>query len=340
MTYEQVIALAMLVSLVLYGLSAGADFGGGVWDLLARGPRAHAQRQAIERAIAPIWEANHVWLILVIVLMFTAFPPAFGAIMTALHIPMTLVLIGIVLRASAFVIRKYDVRSDALHRRWSLLFGVSSLLTPFFLGLSLGALGSGEIRVIDGTVTSGFFAGWTRPFAASVGIFAQALFAFLAATYLTADAETDAGLRDDFRARALASGIALAPAAALVFMLSRAGATVIFEGLTEWWAPLLLAATSSCAIGALLALWLRRYALARLAAAGQVALILIGWGLAQYPHILVPDLTFQNTATAPRTLRFLIQALTGGAILLLPCFVLLYRVFKGSRAGRGYQPGD
>jgi cytochrome d ubiquinol oxidase subunit II len=252
--------------------------------------------------------------------------------MTALHIPMSIVLVGIVLRASAFVIRKYDVRSDALHRRWSLVFGVSSLFTPFFLGVSLGALGSGDIRVTDGVVSTGFVAGWTRPFALSVGVFAQALFAFLAATYLTADAETDDRLRDDFRARALVAGLALAPAAALVFILSRAGAPVIFEGLTDWWAPLLLAATSVCAVGALLALWRRRYALARIAAAAQVALILIGWGLAQYPHIVVPDLTFENTATDPATLRLLIQALTGGAILLFPCFILLYRVFKGSRA--------
>ena len=196
-----IIATVIVVALILYALLAGADFGGGMWDLLASGPRARQQREAIADAIGPVWEANHVWLILVIVLLFTAYPPAFGAIMTALHIPITVVLIGIVLRGSAFVFRKYDAQDDATHRRWSTVFSIASFLTPLFLGMTLGGLASGAIRVQDGMVTTGFLAGWTSAFAIACGLFAQGLFAFLAAAYMTVETAADPALQADFRWR-------------------------------------------------------------------------------------------------------------------------------------------
>jgi cytochrome d ubiquinol oxidase subunit II len=326
---EQRLGAVILAALVLYALSGGADYGGGMWDLLASGPRARRQREAIEHAIGPIWEANHVWLILVIVVLFTGFPAAFAVIMTALHIPLTAVLVGIVLRGSAFAFRKYDAPDDAVHRRWSTLFGAASFFTPFVLGLGLGALASGDIRVVDGRLISGFFAGWTGPFAAACGLFALGLFAFLAATYLTVDSEREPDLQADFRRRALASGLALAPTAGVTFILARDGAPRIFGGLTSWWAPLLLAVTSVCALGALVALWSRRFRWARAAAVGQVTCVLVGWGLAQYPNIVVPDLTFTNTATAPATLRLLELALAVGAVVLLPSFAYLFYLFKG-----------
>ncbi len=334
MSYELFLSLAILASLVLYALSGGADFGGGVWDLFASGRRAQAQRDAIDRAIGPIWEANHVWLIVVIVLVFTGFPPAFGAIMTTLHVPMTIVLLGIVLRASAFVFRKYDAHSDAVNRRWSSLFGIASLLTPFFLGLCLGALGSGEIRVENGRVESGFFSGWTRPFALGCGLFAELLFAFLAATYMTVETEREPVLCEIFRRRALGSGLSLVPLAAIVLLFARRGAPTLFAGFTDWWTPWLLAATVLCAMGALLALQRRRFALARIGAVGQVALIVIGWGLAQYPWLVVPDLTFANTAASPATLRLLAGSLVAGGALLFPSFVYLFHVFKGAQRQR------
>jgi cytochrome d ubiquinol oxidase subunit II len=325
---EHTLGAVILAALVIYALSGGADYGGGMWDLLAMGPRAPRQRAAIEHAIGPIWEANHVWLILVIVVLFTAFPRAFAAIMTALHIPMTAILLGIVLRGSAFVFRKYDAQDDVVHRRWSALFGAASFFTPLLLGLCLGALASGEIRVTDGRLSSGFFAGWTRPFAVACGLFAQGLFAFLAATYLTVDTEGEPALQGDFRTRALTSGLLLVPAAALSFILARDGAPLIFARLVSWWAPPLVAVTSVCAVGALAALWSRRFRWARAAAIGQVTCILLGWGLAQYPHIVVPDLTLSNTATVPSTLHALQTALAVGAVVLLPAFGYLFYVFK------------
>jgi len=327
-TVEHRLGAVILAALVIYALSGGADYGGGMWDLLARGPRASRQRAAIEHAIGPIWEANHVWLILVIVVLFTAFPPAFATIMTALHIPMTAILIGIVLRGSAFVFRKYDAQHDAVHRRWSTVFGAASFFTPFVLGLCLGALASGEIRVTDGRLSSGFFAGWTTLFAVACGLFAQGLFAFLAATYLTVDTEGEPELQAGFRTRALVSGGLLAPAAALTFVLARDGAPQIFARLTSWWAPLLVAVTSVCAIGALAALWSRRFRWARAAAVGQVMCILVGWGLAQYPHLVIPDLTLSNTATVPSTLHALQSVLAAGALVLFPAFGYLFYVFK------------
>jgi cytochrome d ubiquinol oxidase subunit II len=335
MTLEMALGAAILTSLIIYALTGGADFGGGVWDLLATGPRARQQREAIEEAIAPIWEANHVWLILVVVLVFTAFPPAFAIMMTALHIPLTLTLIGIVLRASAFVFRRYDVQRDAVHRRWSGVFGVSSLLTPFFLGMSLGATGSGAIRADGALVQTGFFAGWTAPFAISCGVFAQLLFAFLAATYLTVDTADDPPVQEDFRWKGLVSGLALIPAALAVFLLAGSGAPTIYAGLTRWWAPLLLGGTALCAGAALVALQQRRFMLARMAAGAQVGLIVLGWGIAQYPYLVVPDVTLQGAATESRTLRLVVITLAAGAVVLVPSLIYLFRVFKAGNDTKG-----
>lgn len=323
-----IIAGVMVIALILYALLAGADFGGGIWDLLAFGPRARQQRDALEHAIGPVWEANHVWLILVVVLLFSAFPPAFAAMMTALHIPITLVLVGVVLRGSTFVFRKYDAQDDSTHRRWSLLFSLSSFLTPLFLGMTLGGLATGAIHVQNSIVTSGFLAGWTTLFAIACGLFAQGLFAFLAATYMTVETAGEPLLQNDFRLRALLSGLSLAPAALLVFVLAQRDAPLLFAGLTSWWAPLLLVCTSVAALLALLALWRRWFQLARLAAAAQVALILSGWALAQFPALVPPTITIYSAAAPLVTLELLVTTLALGAIVLLPSLIYLFIVFK------------
>ncbi len=325
---ELVVAIFILLSLIIYALLGGADFGGGMWSLLARGPRAREQRDAIADALAPIWEANHVWLILIIVLLFTGFPPAFAALMTALNIPLTAMLLGIVLRGSMFIFRQYDVKEGAFGRRWNSFFGMASFLTPFFQGLTLGAMATGQIRVEHGRVLTGFFAGWLTPFALACGVFALGLFAFLAATYLTIDTRDKPGLQNDFRLRALWSGLALAPMAWVVFETSKQGAPEMYHGLTRWWEPVLLAWTSVCALAALAALWTRRFALARAAAIGQVTLILAGWALAQYPNLITPDVTVHNAAAPQRTLRMLVMALGFGALVLLPSLGYLFYLFK------------
>ena len=330
---ETLIAAVMLASLILYALMGGADYGGGMWDLLASGPRAERQRHAIVEAIAPIWEANHVWLILVIVLLFSGFPRAFSVTMIALHIPITAMLIGIVLRGSAFVFRKYDSSEDAVQRRWSTIFGITSFFTPFFQGLTMGALTTGNIHFVADRVTTGFFAGWLTPFALTCGLFALALFAFLAATYMTVDTQDQPDLQNDFRLRATWAQAALIPLAIIVFVTSKSGAPLMYQGLTNWWAPLLLGWTALSAITAALALRSRRFYLARIAAVAQVTFILLGWGLAQFPHLVTPDVTIQNAAAPESTLKLLLLALGAGTVVLLPSLFYLFQIFKGQEQG-------
>jgi cytochrome d ubiquinol oxidase subunit II len=325
---ETIIAGVMVGSLILYALLGGADYGGGVWDLFAVGPRAEEQRKLIAKAISPVWEANHVWLILVVVILFTAFPPAFAAIATALHIPITLMLIGIVLRGTAFTFRTYDVQRDDVQRRWSLVFSIASIITPVLLGTTLGAIASGTIRVENGFVTSGFWHSWLAPFPLAVGFFALALFAFLAAVYLTLEADERA-LQEDFRRRALLSGVVVGALALTVFILAGTGAPTVRAGISRtWWALGLHVFTAIFASGAFFTLWTRRYKAARLCAAAQVTLILFGWALAQFPHLLEPDLTITSAAAPRITLQLLLGALAAGAVLLFPSYYYLIRVFK------------
>jgi len=332
---ETIIAGAMVASLVLYALLGGADYGGGVWDLFAFGRRARTQRALIADAISPVWEANHVWLILVIVVLFTAFPPAFAAIATALHIPITLLLIGIVLRGTAFTFRNYDVQRDDVQRRWSLVFSIASIITPILLGTILGAIASGTIRVENGAVTTGFFNSWLAPFPLAVGFFALALFAFLAAVYLTVEAEQrelqsqGQKLSEDFRLRALLTGVAVGLLALTVFILAGAGAPTVRAGISRtWWALGLHLFTAIFAVGAFVTLWIRRYKAARICAAAQVTLILLGWAFAQYPHLVEPDITISSAAAPTITLELLLVGLAAGALLLFPSYYYLIRVFK------------
>lgn len=332
MPLELIAAGAMIVALTFYALLGGADYGGGVWDLFARGVRAKRQRDLIAEAIGPIWEANHVWLILVIVILFTAFPPAFAAISTALHIPLTLLLIGIVLRGSAFTFRTYDVERDDVQRRWGYVFSVASIITPVLLGITVGAIASGSIRFENGVLLAGFVRSWLAPFPVAVGFFALALFAFLAAVYLTLETN-DRELRDDFRRRALVAGVVVGVLALTVFLLAGSGAPKVRAGLVaRLWAIPLHITTGISAVAALSALWLRKFRLARACAALQVTLILWGWALAQFPYIVEPDLTIWSAAAPRITLQLLLGALAGGALLLLPSFYYLFRVFKGQTA--------
>ena len=183
---ELLVAGVMALALIIYTLGAGADFGAGVWDLLARGPTRHAQRAVIGKALGPIWEANHVWLILIVVLLFVCFPAAHAAIATALHVPLTLVLIGVVLRGSAYVFQHYDTDEHGVAaRRWERVFAIASLVTPLALGVTLGALAGGIDRdPATGLVRTDFISAWLAPDPLAVGLFTLALFAHLAAVYL------------------------------------------------------------------------------------------------------------------------------------------------------------
>ena len=332
LTLELCIAGVMLISLIIYMLTGGADFGGGVWDLFATGPRAKAQRSLITEAIAPIWEANHVWLIVIVVLLFVAFPVAFAAISTALHIPLTLMLIGIVLRGSAFIFRTYDDQSDTTHRRWSRVFAVASAITPIMLGITLGAVASGTIHVDieSGQVDTDFISAWLAPFPFAIGVFTLTLCALLAAVYLTLETD-DTALQEDFRRRALIAAVSVGAMAGLSFILSAEGAPTIRRGLGDapWSIPFQIL-TGSVALWAIWTIWNRQFRLARVLVPIQVTLIVFGWGLAQYPYLVTPDLTFSNTAAPDAVLRPILIVLGVGGVLLVPAFWYLYAVFKGT----------
>jgi len=322
MSLAESLAATILVSLTAYALLGGADFGGGVWDLVASGPRKEQQRRLVAQAIAPVWEANHVWLILAVVLLFTCFPAAFARLAIALHVPLTLMLIGIVLRGSTFMFQSYGGGG----RR---VFAYASLLTPVLLGVSVGAIASGATNVpAGGTFVDGYVRPWLTPFALAIGLFALACFAFLAAVYLTVEAR-ERQLQEDFRRRALLAGIIVGASAAVGLLLSPQAPMVERGLLATRWAALLHLLTGVAALLAFGALWRRRYRVARVAAAAQVALILWGWGLSQYPYLLPPDLTIAEAAAPRVTLELALIALIAGAIVLFPSLFYLFKIFKG-----------
>jgi cytochrome d ubiquinol oxidase subunit II len=324
-------ALAGILALSLnaYVLLGGADFGGGVWDMLATGPRRARQREVIAHAIGPIWEANHVWLILAIVLAFTCFSPVFARIMTVLHIPVSLMLVGIVLRGSAFTFRTYDDEHDAAQHRWGRIFSSASVLTPLLLGVCIGAVASGRVVApTRGGFTERFVEPWLTPFAFGVGLLTLAVFAFLAAVYLTMETR-DPELVEDFRRRALGAGVAVFLASGVVLLLSLRASPLMSRGLTasSWALPLHLA-TAVSAIAVFATLWSRRYRAARVLVGLQASCIFWGWVVSQYPYLVPPDLTIASAAAPEITLRLTLWALGLGTLVLAPSLVYLFRVFK------------
>ena len=325
-------AVVLFLVLNAYVLMGGADLGSGVWDLLATGPRRDAQRAVIAATIGPIWEANHVWLIIVVVMLFTAFPPAFAMITTVLHIPLSLMLVGIVLRGSAFVFRSYGGQHAPARVRWGRTFAIASVATPVLLGMTIGAIATGAVSHAAtgiGTASFGtvFVAPWLAPFPIVIGLLSLTLFAQLAATYLTL-ATDDTSLRDDFRYRAIAAGavaILLASvAAALLREPPWIAQSALLSGPRSW---LWLALTLVAGFAGIVALWRRRFAAARITVCAEVSLIVWGWAATQYPYVVPPTITIRGGAAPAATLGELLLALAIGAMLLVPSLWYLLRTF-------------
>ena len=323
------VAAGLAVALAAYLVMAGADFGGGVWDLFATGPRRKRQRALIAESIGPIWEANHVWLILAVVLLFVCFPPAFARLSVSLHIPLTLMLVGIVLRGSAFTFRTYDRQSDDVQQRWGLLFSWASLVTPVLLGVVAGTIAAGDVVARpSGTFIEAYVRPWLHPFPLAIGVLALSLCAYLAAVYLTMETD-DPDLQDDFRVRAFGAGIAVFVAAMVALVLARRHVPLVWQGLTESaWAPGYQVVVGGLALLTFTALWQRRYRMARVAAPVQAVLILGGWALCQYPYLVPPDLTIAGAAAPAVTLELVLAALALGFVVLVPSLIYLFRVFK------------
>jgi cytochrome d ubiquinol oxidase subunit II len=334
MTQADAAVVLLWLSLTAYAVLAGADFGGGVWDIFATGPRKRAQRQAVARAMGPVWEANHVWLIFMITGLFTAFPIAFGSLGLALYIPVTIALLGIVLRGAAFVFRAHGRAAVGELSPWGLVFGGSSIITPFFLGTAAAAVASGSIRISGGRLLSGFGAGWSTPFAVVVGLLSVALCAYLAAAYLMVETEDDPALQSDFRRRALVASAVSGALALLGLWVAYAEAPRVWTDLTGNGLVLMLLALINGPI-ALWGVWRWRPRITRVAVAAQVALVLWAWALGQWPYLVPPDVTIAAAAAPAATLQAWLVVVTIGMAMVIPSLVLLFRVFKARNPASG-----
>jgi cytochrome d ubiquinol oxidase subunit II len=329
------------IGLTLYALLGGADFGGGFWDLLAGGShRGRPQRNLIEHSIGPVWEANHVWLIFVIVLLWTAFPTVFAAVMSTVYIPLTLAALGIIARGAAFAFRK---ASDQLgqQRLFGAAFALSSVLTPFFLGTVAGAIASGRVPL--GLAAGNLLTSWWNPTSVLGGTIAVGTAAYLAATYLCADAtrEGQHQLAEAFRRRALTTGLVLGAVALGGIAVLHADAPNLFDGLTHRALPLVVV-SAVAGVVSLLLLLRRRYLLVRITAALAVTAVLWGWALAQYPYLLPPpataNVTIEAAAATSDVLWATLIALAAGALLLIPSLLWLFLLFqRGQRSGEHQQ---
>ncbi|MGZ5300415.1 MAG: cytochrome d ubiquinol oxidase subunit II [Actinomycetota bacterium] len=329
---EVAVLLAIGAGLTLYVLLGGADFGGGVWDLLAHGPTRDRERSLISTAIGPVWEANHVWLIFVVTALFAAFPAAFAALGIALYLPFGIVIAGIVMRGAAFAFRAYGEPDTGWQRAWTRVFGIASLVTPVVLGMSAAAIASGRIRVDGDVVHADLMGAWTGPLSWVAGLLALVMCAFLAATYLTVEAvqRDDRELEERFRRRALGAGLAAGALAGIGLLVVRADAPILWHGMLEGGWPF-VALSAVGGVVAMAATYRGRERIARAGAAVAVASVVAGWGVAQWPYLIVPDLTAAEAASPKSSLGPIALGLAVGAALVGPSLLLLFRVFKASR---------
>jgi cytochrome d ubiquinol oxidase subunit II len=327
MTLAELVLSIMFVGLIAYGLFGGADFGAGIWDLLAGGTRRGApQRELIERSIAPIWEANHVWLIFVLVVLWTAFSGAFAAVVTTLYIPLTLAAFGMIARGAAFAFRK-SITTLGMRRFLGASFALSSLVTPYFLGAVVGGVASG--RVPPGIAAGDVVTSWVNPTSVLGGVLAVVVCAYLAAVFLCADARREGleELADQFRTRALGTAALTGAVGIAGLFVLRTDAPVLFEGLTGRALPVVMLSVVAGVV-ALALVATRRYVPARAASALAVTAILVGWAVAQYPYVLLPEVTIEEAAQGRATLLAMLVALIVGALILVPALVYLYALFQ------------
>lgn len=320
---DEAVAVVLFLAVTAYAVFGGADFGAGFWDLTAGGAsRGAPARRLIDHAVGPVWEANHVWLIFTLVLLWTGFPEAFASITLTLFVPLTLVALGIVLRGASFAFRKVLLRTSQ-RRAFGALFASSSVLVPYCMGSIAGAVASG--RVPAGGEAGDPWSSWINPTSVVGGTLAVTVGAYLAAVYLIWDARrlADDTVVDYFRRRALgAAVVAGAVALAGIFVL-RADARHVFEGLTARALPLVLLSVV-CGLGSLALLLRRSPRGARLLAIGAAAGIVWAWGVAQWPYVLPTELKVSDAAAPDPTLATLLVVFGLAAVVIVPAIALLY----------------
>jgi cytochrome d ubiquinol oxidase subunit II len=330
MTRADVVAAILWTGVTLYAVFGGADFGGGLWDLIAGDAgRGKRPRALIERSLTPVWEANHVWLIFILVVLWTAFSEAFGAIMSTLYVPLALAALGIVLRGAGFAFRESIERLD-VKRALGATFAISSVMTPFFMGAVVGAIAAGNVPAGgDGDA----FSTWLQPLPLMIGALFVATGAYVSAIFLVADARRSAAtadLEDYFARRALAAAlVAGALAVAGIFAL-RGEARYVYDGLTSDGLPLVIL-SALCGLAVLVMLVRGRRRGLRPLAVGAVVAVIWGWGVAQFPYLLPTSLKIAQSAAPPDTLAAVIVVFLVAAVLVLPALGLLYWLSQKER---------
>jgi cytochrome d ubiquinol oxidase subunit II len=317
-----------LVGLALYTVLGGADFGAGFWQLVAgRGKQADEVRDEAHHAMAPVWEANHVWLIFVLTVVWTAYPAAFASIASTLSIPLFIAGIGIVMRGGAYALRG-GTRTAGEQRRVDTVFALSSVLTPFALGTVIGAIASERVHL--GNPGGSLVTSWLNPTSIAIGVLAVASGAYTSAVFLSGDAERhgDRALVERFRARALGAGLAAGAVALGALIVLHFDAERIFRRLTQGVGLPALVASVIAGIATLALVWRRRYEPARYLAAVAVAATIAGWALAQNP-VFLKGLTVREAAAGHDTLVAVVVAILVGALLLFPSLALLFRLTLG-----------
>ncbi|MGN6258369.1 MAG: cytochrome d ubiquinol oxidase subunit II [Solirubrobacterales bacterium] len=315
-------AAILWVGATFYALFGGADFGGGFWDLVAGGPeRGQYPRDLIQRSLTPVWEANHVWLIFVLVVLWTAFPPAFSAIFTTLYVPIALAALGIVLRGAGFAFRKSIVGLQG-RRAMGATFALSSVLTPFFMGTVIGTIAAGNVPAQG---NGDAFSTWLQPLPLLIGAMFVATGAYLAAVFLVGDARRagDEEMERYFVRRALIAAVLAGAFAAAGLLDLHSEARYVFDRLTSQGLPLVILSLLCGAV--LLAVLLRggRRPLRPLAA-GAVVAVIWGWGVAQFPYLLPTSLRIDQAAAPDPTMTIIFIVFAVAAVLVLPSLGLLY----------------
>ncbi len=315
-------AAILWVGATFYALFGGADFGGGFWDLVAGwDERGQRPREVIQRSLTPVWEANHVWLIFVLVVLWTAFPPAFSAIFTTLYVPIALAALGIVLRGAGFAFRK-SIVGLRQRRAMGATFAISSVLTPFFMGTVVGAIAAGNVPA-EGNGDA--FSSWIQPLPLLIGAMFVASGAYLAAVFLVGDARRagDAEMERYFERRALGAAVLAGVFAAAGLLALHSEARYVFDRLTAEGLPLVV--LSLICGAALLAVLLRGgRRLLRPLAAGAVIAVIWGWGVAQFPYLLPTSLRIDQAAAPDATMTIVFIVFAAAAVVVLPSLGLLY----------------
>ncbi len=329
---EDLLLIVMLTALTLYAILGGADFGAGIWEFTTALQSSEKERRHIYKAIGPVWEANHVWLIFVLVILMNGFPMAFAALSRALWLPLLLALCGIVFRGAGYAFRSYTRGPERERRMWEAVFAIASTATPLFLGASAGAVASGNLAITaNGQFEADDLTGWMSSLAVFTGFYSVGMCAYLAAVYLLreADQADDEELKKLWRQRSLSTGLWIGLLSFGGLMMVWLDAPTLAAGFVSRGWPLVIVSLV-CGIGSLVEVWRVNCTRAVIAASGAVASVVWGWGISQYPVIIPPHITESVAKSPDNVLWMMLAVIATGAVFLLPALGYLFVLFKSN----------